>query len=814
MAILKGFPPSNTISPSVRITEKDLSFIAPSASFHRAGLVGFASKGPINVPTSIATIRQLHTTFGYPHPENGDPYLIYAAEQYLMVANELYVVRVADEDAVSDERAKIAEVDLTVAGSEVVFEGSIAGPFDIAHDSFFRWKLNGITSSKTLVVLSGDGKTATEIVDELNEQLVAEDGIEFYVKDDDYVAVKTTFSYGASATLELLSVSNALYGPTDGTEPGTHAQLGLGTGMNQAKTTSNAGYASGYDVPGQWDFTDLENLQLQIVIDGSDDVLIDNSVQTIDFADLEGSNNTTAEVVAHINNLIMNGDIPGGFYAVGGSYNDLELDGQSIDLSDHVGYSSDSITLATLHHGRDARLLVKSESTAFEIFNFKSYNYVTDSSDSLSGTTAIGESPDNDAGDSVKAIGVGDSSSDSVSFTLTADSAGIEGNTVQVVVKNDIREGVFKLEVYANGINVESWGNLTKDTSSRFYIGTYLDQVSDYIRVSDNTDVAAPPANGTYTLSGGTDGIPSDPDKQDELLIGSDLGFTGLFALSEPEQIEIDLLAVPGHSSTSVVTGLLNVCQNYRMDCLALVDPPFGLTVKEIIHWQNGTHPLNSTRLDSDFGALYWPWVKIRDNYNRVDVWVPPSGSVMATIARSDSISEPWYAPAGASRGTVPNITDVYDRPTLEERDAMYGNRNAINPIIQFSDIEGFTVWGNKTLQRKPTALDRINVRRLMFYIEKRIRQESKFLLFEPNDETFRTNFELIVNRILDDVKLKRGLTAYIVQADGELNTPDTIDRNEFRARIGIQPTRAVEFMFIEFSLHRTGSFASNAENF
>lgn len=813
MAILRGFPPSNTISPSVRITEKDLSFIAPEQSFHRAGLVGFASKGPINIPTLIATTRQLHTVFGYPHPESGDPYLIYAAEQYLLVANELYVVRVADEDAVSDERAKTADVEIGVAGSKIIFVGSEAGPFNIEHDSFFRWKLNGILASKTLVVLEGNNKTAEDIVDELNAQVVAEDGIEFYVHNDDYVAVKTTFSYGPAASLELVSVQNALYGPVDGSEPGTHAQLGLGTGMNQARTTSDEGYAAGYDVPGQWDFTGLSNLQLQIVVDGSDNVLIDNAVQTIDFEDLEGQVNTTAEVVEFINDLVMNGTL-GGFYAIGGGYNSLTIDGVAVDLSSHSAFNSDAITLATLHHGRDARMLVKSESTAFEIFNFKSYNFVTSATETLAGTTAVGESPTETAGDSVKAIGSGDVDANTLSFTLTADSAGIEGNTIQVVISNDIREGVFKMEVYANSVNVESWGNLTKDQNSRFYIGTYLQQVSDYVRVIDNTETLAPPANGTYQLSGGSDGIPSDPDKQDELIIGSDLGFTGMYSLSEPEQIEIDLIAVPGHSSTSVVTEMMYICQNYRMDCLAIIDPPFGLTVKEIIHWQNGTHPLNSTKLDSDFGALYWPWVKIRDNFNRIDVWCPPSGSILAVFARNDQLAAPWYAAAGVTRGVVPNITDVYNRPTLEERDSMYGNRNAINPIVQFSDLEGYVVWGNKTLQRKPTALDRVNVRRLMFVIEKRIRAESRRLLFDPHDELFRQNFVDIASRILEQVKIGRGLTDYIIQADTELNTPDVIDRNEFRARIGVQPTRAVEFMFIEFSIHRTGSFAATAENF
>jgi phage tail sheath protein FI len=156
----------------------------------------------------------------------------------------------------------------------------------------------------------------------------------------------------------------------------------------------------------------------------------------------------------------------------------------------------------------------------------------------------------------------------------------------------------------------------------------------------------------------------------------------------------------------------------------------------------------------------------------------------------------------------------VFSRPTLAERDLMYGNRNCINPIVQFSDTSDFVVWGQKTMQRRPTALDRVNVRRMMFVIEKRIRAASRVLLFEPHDETFRRSFRNIAQDILRDVQVGRGLTDFIVQADTDLNTPDVIDRNEFRARIGVQPTRAAEFIFIEFSLHRTGSFTENTDVF
>lgn len=798
MAILRGFPPSNTISPSVRITEKDLSFIAPEQSFHRAGLVGFASKGPINVPTVVATQRQLNTVFGYPHPESGDPYLIYAAEQYLLVANELYIVRVADEDNVSDERATVAEVSIPSAGGQIMIKSATPGPYVFGKDMFFRWRLNGHLSHKTLVALGNETSpisyTTAQLVEDLNLQIQPDiDGIWFYVADNDAIGVRTTFSYGPDAELELVSVQDAMYGgPVSGGNI-----TGLGTGMTPAIAVGSlAKYPASYQTAGQYDFTGLSNLNIKIVVDGTDNVLIDNQIQVITLDPVEKD---IATLVADINlqKVENGGTLPGGWTAYA---------------------ESDNLAFKTDHRGRDARLLIKSESTAFDLFGF---------ADANSGTSATkaGLSPQcdqrggspigcNDAAIQTYARVNGDEAAEgSVTFKIKADSAGIDGNATQVVIENNVREGNFQIQVYNNGVQVESWGQLTKDETSRFYCETFMALVSDWVRIEDDNTNPAPPLDGTYSLVGGSDGIPSDPDDQDALIIGNELGYTGIYALSEPEQIDLDLIACPGHSSTAVVTALLDLCQNVRMDCLAIIDPPFGLTVNEIIAWQNGTHPLNTTRFDSDFGALYWPWVKIRDNFNRVDIWAPPSGSVMAVIARSDQLSAPWFAPAGLNRGTVPNITDVFSRPTLAERDLMYGYRNCINPIVQFVDFEGFVVWGQKTLQRRPTALDRVNVRRLMFYIEKRIRTAARQLLFDPHDEELRQKFVRICTTILTEVQVGRGIYDFRVKCDEELNTPDVIDRNEMRARIGVQPVRAAEFIFIEFSIHRTGDFGEAGAN-
>jgi hypothetical protein len=817
MAILRGFPPSNTISPSVRIAEKDLSLVPANPSFHRAGLVGFASKGPINIPTLIRTRQELNSIFGFPHPEAGDPYLIYAAEQYLLVANELYVVRVAVEDAVDDEQATTAEVDIPSAGGQIIItsdtpdgatvdaDGIVtAGGYSFSVDSFFRWRLNGVLSQQTLVVLAdanrpspltGTAYTCLQLVEDLNLQINVDNGISFFCTTDDEIGVLTLWAFGPDSELELVSVQNAIYGGELVSAGGTNV-TGLGTGMEPAQvagTADNYPTTGSMAIAGSWDFTGLTNLNLQIVIDGTDSTTIDNVVQVVDLEDLEGGVWTTAQVVTEINVQIAS--LPGGFQAVGGG----------IGPAWHPSLASDRITLITDHAGRDARMLVKSDSTADLIFG-------------LSNLTAVGVSPRGTSGDAdIEELGIvnGDANdTGAVTFTVTADSPGIDGDNTQVVITNDTRDAAFTIDIYNNGLQVEVWGNLTKDETSRFYVETFIALVSDWILVEDNTSNPASPLDGTYNLVGGSDGIPADPDDQDDLLIGNIINMSGVYALADPEQIEIDLIAIPGHPSTAVIEAMIDVCQNQRADCLAIVDPPFGLTVDEIVAWQNGTHPLNTTRLNSDFAALYWPWVKIRDTFNNVDVWAPPSGSILAVYARSDQLGAPWLAPAGVERGAVPGITDIYTRANLAERDLMYGFRNAINPITRFTDVDGFLVWGQKTLQRAATALDRVNVRRMLFVAEKRIRSASKNLLFEPHDELFRQRFIDLATNILDEIRVGRGLTDFLIQADDELNTADVIDRNEFRARIGVQPTRAVEFIFIEFSIHRTGSFTESADSF
>jgi hypothetical protein len=798
MAILLGFPPTNTISPSVRISELDLSLVPTTAAPNVAGVVGFATKGPINVPTLITSTRQLHTIFGFPIPSLAAPYLIYAAEQYLAVSTQLYVVRCGVVDPVNDDQAQTATIDVPSSGGAVTIISNAAAPYAPSVDTFFRWRLNGVLAQKLLVVFApanrpspdtGISYTAATLAAALNAQLTTEDGITFYVADNGNIAVKSTFSFGPTASIELVSVKSSMYGPIVTVDAVTalrtlpDSAFGLGLSMLPAQVVGTLSKYpnNSYQSAGNYDLSGVSSPNLQIVVDGSGSSTIDNVVQTVT---LTAQSYTKTTLALAINAAITSLALPGGWKAY---------------------VSGNNVAITTLHTGRDARLLVKSSSTISALLGLESTTALG------SGTQGVASDADT-YNDAIVTGSINDD--DDIVFTINAESSGTTGNLTQVVITTNVREGTWNMEVYSNGANVESWGNLTKDATSGLYVDSFLAVVSNFIRTVDNTAVTGLPTAGTYTLVGGTNGIPADADSQDALLIGSDIARTGLQSLSDPEQIDIDLVAIPGASSTSVVTSLINLCSQQRQDCFALIDPPFGFGVEEVVAWQNGTHTLNNTRFDTNYAALYWPWVKIRDTYNRIDVWVPPSGAVLATYVISDNLGAPWMAPAGTTRGLVPNIDEVYTHPTLEERDLMYGNRNAVNPIVKFPGTDGFFVWGQKTLQRRPTALDRVNVRRLMLTLEKRVRSATRNLLFEPHDAALRRQFVLIVDSILSEVKIQRGLNDYFIKCDDEINTSDVIDRNELRARIGIQPIRAAEFILIEFSIHRTGSFTENADTF
>ncbi len=309
------------------------------------------------------------------------------------------------------------------------------------------------------------------------------------------------------------------------------------------------------------------------------------------------------------------------------------------------------------------------------------------------------------------------------------------------------------------------------------------------------------------SYSGQANGIPLDPAFSSELdsaVIGNPSISSGLYAFQNPEAIDINLLAIPGFSTGAVIGSALQVCES-RGDVLYLVDPPFGLRPQQVVDWHNGMLLSDlSSAINSSYGALYWGWSKVFDQFSGQEIWIPPSGHVAAIFSRTARDTEQWFAPAGLRRGRLITAIDVEYSPTQGERDLLYSSGNAVNPIVKFPQ-DGITVWGQRTLQRSSTALDRINVRMLLIFIKKNLIRLARNFIFEPNDRVLWRQAETTIGSFMSDIQVRRGVTSFRVVVDESNNTPERIDRNELWITVFVQPTRTVEFVVLNIAIQRTG---------
>ncbi len=207
--------------------------------------------------------------------------------------------------------------------------------------------------------------------------------------------------------------------------------------------------------------------------------------------------------------------------------------------------------------------------------------------------------------------------------------------------------------------------------------------------------------------------------------------------------------------------------------------------------------------MDSNYAATYWPWVQISDQQIGKNRWVPPSVSMAGTLAFNDKVGAPWFAPAGLNRGVIQNVVQAERGLTHKNRDTLYESN--VNPLATFPG-QGVVVWGQKTLQKKSSALDRVNVRRLMIKVKKFIAASSRFLVFEQNTAQTRERFLNIANPFLEQVQSQSGLNAFKVVMDESNNTPDVVDRNILYGQIFVQPTRTAEFIVLDFTIQPTGA--------
>tara|TARA_R110002074_G_scaffold251741_4_gene423342 strand:+ start:12084 stop:15035 length:2952 start_codon:yes stop_codon:yes gene_type:complete len=287
--------------------------------------------------------------------------------------------------------------------------------------------------------------------------------------------------------------------------------------------------------------------------------------------------------------------------------------------------------------------------------------------------------------------------------------------------------------------------------------------------------------------------------------------------IADPDRIEINLLAVPGVRKEAITNKMIDVCEK-RADAMAIIDiedsyiprtestDSYGNRVKTA---KQAIDALEARKLNTSYAACYFPWVQIRDSFNASLVWVPPSVAILGTLASSERKSEVWFAPAGFNRGGLSDgaagipVVNITRKLTSKERDDLY--QANINPIASFPS-EGLVVFGQKTLQVTQSALDRINVRRLMIFVKKNVSRFASTLLFDQNVRTTWSRFKNLVEPFLASVQSRFGLTEYRLVLDETTTTPDLVDRNILYAKIFLKPARSIEFIAVDFVISRSGA--------
>jgi hypothetical protein len=287
----------------------------------------------------------------------------------------------------------------------------------------------------------------------------------------------------------------------------------------------------------------------------------------------------------------------------------------------------------------------------------------------------------------------------------------------------------------------------------------------------------------------------------------------GIQTFSNPEAVNINVFVTPGVdyvNNSNLVENSIEMIEFNRADSVYITTTPdynmfvpnSGIEADQILP-EEAVDNLYNAGLDSNYTATYYPWVLTRDTVNNTQIYIPPTAEVTRNLALTDNIAFPWFAAAGYTRGIV-NSIKARKKLTQEDRDILYKGR--INPIATFSDV-GTVSWGNKTLQIAESALDRLNVRRLLLQARKLISAVSVRLLFEQNDDIVRQQFLDSVNPILDSIRRDRGLYDFRVTVS---SSPEDLDKNQLVGSIYIKPTRSLEFIDITFYITPTGASFEN----
>jgi hypothetical protein len=768
------------LSPGVAVVEKDYTSIVPAVSSSRGAFAGAFQWGPVLAPTQVSSENELVRYFGKPTDANAQAF--FTAANFLSYTNALLISRAdvtAARNAVATQTGTVTSVTMSTAGSG--YDATL-----LPAVTFSAPQITGGAAATGTAISSGASVTGVTI---------SNGGTGYTAATLTFSAPQVAGGVTATGTATIVSgsitavvVSNGGSGYTTAptiniTGNGTNATIGtvsLGTATITGITVTSAG--SGY--------TAAPNISVAFA--GSD----------------QGTAWTATTAVAQNAYLSFGNRL------------------YTVTVAGTTGSTGPTHTSSTAANGSATLLFVSSQATATSTITVGGLK-INNTNDYLAsyanGQAVVGEFAARCPGTLGNSLLV--SLADSASFAAWTYASNFDGapststyaannssslDEVHIVVIDQLGyfTGVpgYVLEKFAFASKAS---DAKKSDGTNNYYKNVINTNSEYIYWMDHTaagsDWGSTAVVGgafatvgtaiTRQLSGGVDGLTATAGQLQ----------TAYALFADDAAYDISLVMM-GKADAATTTAVIGSVAETRLDCVVFAspqntstgDPVIGsgsASTTAIIAYRNALPSTSYAVLDSGYKYQY-------DRYNDVYRWIPLNGDIAGLCARTDYQQDPWFSPGGLNRGQIKSVVKLAHNPTKADRDLLY--KAGVNPVVTFPG-EGTVLFGDKTLLAKPSAFDRINVRRLFIVMEKAIATAAKFQLFEFNDPFTRAQFKNLIEPFLRDVQGRRGITDFRVKCDDSNNTGQVIDANEFVADIFVKPNRSINYITLNFVAARSG---------
>jgi hypothetical protein len=786
------------VSPGVFTREKDLSFLPQGIGEIGAALIGSTVKGPAFVPTTVQSYQEFQQVFG---GLTEDSYLPYTAQAYLEDAGTATIVRVLGQDGYTLENPIALQISSSTLGVKTVAvlhpTTAVTSDTDVFNGPT---PVSENTGSEFLLTVSGSSTTGTTYSSSLNptNNNYITKALGFSPRGSENAYLLSNFKIHQSASIatgDTISVTAVTSSDIDYTKAYTEAATPWITSQKVGGNTSNLfkfhtlshGTATNYEFK-----IGIQDIKVAGTVPGSEYGSFTVVVRRVDQDKIVGSpfvgvvdSDIRPNLVEQFQGCNLNPDSPNYIVRViGDKYITVDANGK---LSTNGDYNNVSANIRV-----EAATAVNNGAVDVSLvpFGFAALQNPYGTAFTLPNPTFVANQQINSSYNAKKFFGFNFdlSTTDNVNYlSVFPDSATATAGTAFYLGDFNQESGAnFPSSVAPNSGSI-SLSDATTSVNSRKFLIPFqggFDGFKPNRIVSTAGDI----------IAGNTQGY----DCSSNTATGTIAFRKAINSVSNPDEFDINMLVLPGlihRLHSSVTTFAKDMCED-RQDAFFIMDA--GAYADSISTIVNTVQPF-----DSNYVASYHPWVKILNSDKNKPVWVPPSVVLPGVIAFNDSVAAEWFAPAGLNRGGLTNVIEAKSRLTRVERDALYEGR--VNPIATFPG-QGVTVFGQKTLQAKPSALDRINVRRLLIAVKKFIASSTRYLVFENNTAATRNRFLSIVNPYLESIQQRQGLYAFRVVMDDTNNTPDVIDRNIMVGEIFLQPAKTAEFIVLDFNVLPTGA--------